>query len=244
MKKYSSLNLVKMQNIVFKSIQGFNKLFSFIFSRHRGKNFVYVAIGDSSVEGLGASHPDRSYTGIIYQQLKLTLKNTQYHNLGKAFAKVNDVIENQLDKTIALKPDLITISVGTNDIIKKTSFKEFEKELFHLLSNLKTNTTADIVINTIPDLTNAPVVPRHMRLAGKVILSRVNNIIRKQAKACDVRLVDLYETSRIFTRSYPEVLSEDGFHPSDFGYAIWANTIIGEIKHLLWHDKKDLSALK
>ncbi len=229
-----------MQSLIFKSVQRFNKVVSYIFRRKR-KDFIYVALGDSSVEGLGASSPDRSYTGVIHKQLRLILKNTQYHNLGKAYAKVNDVIENQLDKAIDLKPDLITISVGTNDIIKKTSLKQFEKDLFELLSTLKTHTTADIVINTIPDMTGAPAVPKHLRLAGKMMLAITNNVIRKQSELCDVRLVDLYQTSRIFTQSYPEVLSDDGFHPSDFGYAIWANTIIGEIKHILWQDKRDIS---
>ena len=226
-----------MQNIIFKSIQTFNRLLSFFF-RPKSTDFIYVAIGDSSVEGLGASKPDRSYTGVIHRQLRLVLKNTRYYNLGKAYAKVRDVIENQLDRAIDLSPDLITISVGANDIIKKTSLKQFEKDLFHLLSTLKTSTTSDIVINTIPDITGAPAVPKYLKLAGKVMLSRINNIIRNQAEKCDVRLVDLYLTSRIFTQSYPEVLSEDGFHPSDFGYAIWANTIIGEIKHLLWQQKE------
>ena len=80
--------------------------------------------------------------------------------------------------------------------------------------------------------TYAPAVPRHLRIATRLGVSRINAIIKKQAEKTHVILVDVYKQSLVFVRDYPEVVSADGFHPSDFGYAIWANTIISEIRHL------------
>lgn len=219
-----------------KHIQKFlSKIEPFILAawEKNNKSFVYVAIGDSSVEGVGASTSDRSYPGIIHQHLKLAHKDIDYNNLGKSGARIKDVLDKQLPKTLDLAPQLITISIGANDILHGTPFKEFEKDLHKLLSTLKKQTAAEIVISTIPDLTAAPAIPKHLRFASKVFLRRINSIIRKQAKKSQVKLVDVYESSRIYTQHYPEVISSDGLHPSDFGYVIWANAIIHELKDLL-----------
>lgn len=204
----------------------------------RSKPFVYVAIGDSSVEGIGASTPQRSYTGIIHEHLKLIRKAIDYHNFGKAHATVNDVNERQLQNTISLHPQLVTISIGANDIIKHTPIREFEKSLQFLLDNLKKCTTAEIVINTLPDLSHAPAIPTRLKAMSALWVIRINLIIKKLAIKYQVTLVDLYEQSRLYTQNYPEIVSKDGFHPSDFGYAIWANIILSEIKHILYPSKQ------
>lgn len=202
------------------------------FLNSKKKNFVYVSLGDSSVEGIGASHPGRSYTGIIHEHLKLVQKNTSYHNLGKAGANVHDVIEKQLKSAIELQPTLITLSIGTNDLKQHTPLKVFNHDLEFLLKTLKKQTSAEIIINNIPPLMYAPAIPKYLRGATGILVSRINQGIKNIAEKTNVLLVDLYKQSLIFVRDYPEAVSKDGFHPSDFGYAIWANTIISEIDHL------------
>src|SRR5947209_6857580 len=110
----------------------FRKLVVARFSR-KPQPYVYVAIGDSSVEGAGASRPDRSYTGIICASLREKHKLVHFYNLGRSFASVRDVLETQLDKAIGYHPDLITISVGANDVNKKTQLRQFDKDLQLLL---------------------------------------------------------------------------------------------------------------
>src|SRR5476649_2192485 len=88
--------------------------------------FTYVAMGDSTVEGVGASHPDRSYASIIYTSILQKHKRAIYHNFGESGAPVREVIENQLEKAIAAKPDLITISVGANDIRLRRKLSNYE----------------------------------------------------------------------------------------------------------------------
>ena len=91
------------------------------------KSFVYVALGDSTVEGIGATAPHRSYTGILHGVIKEKKKRTHYHNLGIAGATIQDVIRLQLAKAIELQPDLITLSVGANDIKKRTTTKKLSQ---------------------------------------------------------------------------------------------------------------------
>lgn len=208
-------------------------------SANAKRSFVYVAIGDSTVQGLGATTPQRSYAGIIFEVIKSTYKNAQFHNLGVMDSRVKDVLQYQLKKAISLSPDLITISIGANDIRRRTSSIEFERDLHTLLLTLKKETLAEIVINNIPDMSLTPAVPKKLKTLSRIQVNRFNQRITRQAKKVGVILVDLYALSQIYGKNYPEMISQDGFHPSDFGYAIWANTVVIHLQHLLFPSRKN-----
>ncbi len=199
--------------------------------------FIYVALGDSTVEGVGASRPDRSFAYIISAFLKQSKGNVIFHNLGKSGATISDVITHQLGKAVALNPHLVTISVGANDIRHKTKTNDFINNLNLLLQTLSEKTDAEIVINNIPDLSLAPAVPAYLKHISKLLVKKFNAIIEEEVKKYHVILVDLYFQSKIYTKAYPEAISEDKFHPSDFGYALWANTIIAHMQHILFNQK-------
>lgn len=192
--------------------------------------FIYVALGDSTVEGHGASHRDRAYPSIIYNTLKLRYPKAEYYNFGQGGARVEEVAEKQLHEAVVLNPNLITLSIGANDIASQTKISDFETRLEYILSKLTSNTKAHIVINSIPDLSATTTLSRFAKIYGNYRIGLFNKIIETLSEKYNIQFVDLYLQSRIFARNYPEVLSHDGLHPSDTGYALWANTIITQIQ--------------
>jgi lysophospholipase L1-like esterase len=196
-------------------------------------SLTYVALGDSTVEGIGASHTSKTYTAVIYSALQKSYRNVTYLNLGKGGAQIADVIENQLKKTIAATPNLITISIGANDIFKRRSTKQFAAHLEILLKTLTEQTDTTIVINTIPDFSHVPSIPPVLRTYCKVQGKRFNKIIEKTAQTYNVIVADLYTHTKILGKNYPEIFAEDGLHPSDLGYAIWAHSILVKIENIL-----------
>lgn len=211
------------------------KIFSFVNSKwllslrrllFRPKKFVYVAIGDSTVEGIGASHSSKSCPSLVFQKIKKDKKEAVFYNLGKGGAKVRDVVESQLARTIELKPNLITISVGGNDLHRRTRLKYFEKDFLHLIKTLKEKTDAEIIISNIPDVSLLPTLSIFVKYLSKFMTGRLNRVINKHARQFKCILIDLYDGSRIHSKKYADLISSDGFHPSDKGYALWANAII------------------
>lgn len=201
------------------------------------KPFVYVAIGDSTVQGTGASHPSRSTAGIIFATILANKKNASYHNLGVEGARISEVRGKQVEQAIALKPDLITISVGANDIRLRTGMTSFRKDVTSLLEKLRKETDATIVISTIPDLSCTPRVPFMIKGITNLMVKRLNAVITELAREYKIICIDMYHQSRVYAKHYPEMIAQDGFHPSDFGYALWANTIISQISHILFPRK-------
>lgn len=82
----------------------------------------YVALGDSSTEGLEDPGSDGRHRGWA-DRLALHVAQTQgapllYANLAVRGRKTRELLEQQLEPALAMRPDLATIFSGTNDIIR------------------------------------------------------------------------------------------------------------------------------
>ncbi len=196
--------------------------------------FVFVTLGDSTAEGVGASHKEKTFAAIIYNVLKQENKKAKFFNLGRSRAKIRDVIDHQLPQIIDLKPDLTLISVGANDLRARTKISDFERDFEYLIEELKNKTNSKIIVSSIPDFSNLPSISFFLHFFVKKLIEKFNKVLRKKAEEKNIIFVDLHWGSRVFTKKYPELISEDGFHPSDMGYALWAAVIISQAKeHLL-----------
>lgn len=84
----------------------------------------YVAIGDSFSEGLDDVDPQspesfRGWADMLATRLsERGAGNFQYANLAIRGRLVADIVENQLPKALELKPDLISLVGGGNDILR------------------------------------------------------------------------------------------------------------------------------
>jgi lysophospholipase L1-like esterase len=83
-----------------------------------------------------------------------------------------------------------------------------------------------IVVNLIPDLA---ATPRFSRSNAREAVGRqsvaFNEVIERLGRAHGAELVDLYTASRLELPLRPELVWSDGYHPSDLGYARWAELV-------------------
>ncbi|KJL18452.1 GDP-mannose-dependent alpha-mannosyltransferase [Microbacterium oxydans] len=80
----------------------------------------YVALGDSLTEGLCDPAPDGALRGWA-DRLALLLAakgGLHYANLAIRSKRVRDVSGAQLDRALELRPDLVSILIGANDLVK------------------------------------------------------------------------------------------------------------------------------
>lgn len=213
-----------MRMIFIKLIKRIRK----IFKLKQVSPFVCVAIGDSTVEGIGASSPHHTFTSLVFKSVKERVRHARLHNFGKSGARIGDVLTQQIDKAIKLRPNLVLISVGGNDILHLTSLQKFDAKFKLLIEKLTQETEALLVINNIPDMSIAPAVPSIFSLLVKLQVKRFNGRIIKYTKSTRGIFIDLYSHSNLL-KGFKEFVAIDGFHPSDIGYAVWASLIIAKI---------------
>jgi acyl-CoA thioesterase I len=185
---------------------------------------VYVALGDSTVEGIGASSQDTNYVSRLHARLREHYRNARVVNLGVGGATSEHVISRQLDRAVALRPQLLTLSVGPNDITSRVSVKTYAENMDTILGRLAKETEAVIVVNLLPDLAVTPRFRGRGELASVVghLSTEFNEELARVAKRHGAAVVDLYRASRREVPGHPELLARDGYHPSDLGYARWA----------------------
>ena len=183
----------------------------------------YVALGDSTVEGVGATRAEFTYVSRLHERLRVMYPAARVANLGVGGATSADVLRRQLDRAIALGPHLVTIAIGPNDITTRVPVAEYEENLATILGRLRDETTAVVVVNLIPDLVVTPRFRKHRErdaLARRTVL--FNEALERLSRAYGAEVVDLYTASQREIPARRELVGRDGYHPSDVGYARWA----------------------
>jgi lysophospholipase L1-like esterase len=185
------------------------------------EDFVYVALGDSAAQGIGASKPTKGYVGLIAEELqKTTKKQVKLINLSKSGAKAVDVLKTQLPayKQMQLSDDhILTMEIGANDIM---AFDEsrFEREMDELMSQLPKNT----IVSDIPSFLGSRLASREPTVL------KANEIINRLAAKHGFKLAELHR--RVEVNHGLRTFAADFFHPSDYGYKVnWTEAFMEKI---------------
>ncbi len=182
---------------------------------------LYVAIGDSAAQGVGASQPGRSYVGLIAQHLRQrTGRSVRVVNLSTSGARLREAISMQLAPLGNLSPDVVTVAIGANDM---PSFDRdrFTRELTEVYDSLP----AGSIVAEVPSF-YLGAVERNVRSA--------NSIIHQLADEHGFEVAPLYARTRgqgaaLYTLNQ---VAADFFHPNDRGYRVWASAFLPLIDRL------------
>ena len=172
---------------------------------------LYVAIGDSAAQGIGASRPDHSYVGVLARSLRAhTDRAVRVVNLGVSGATVALALDAQLPKFATLEPDVVTVSIGGNDV---ASFdpERFERDLATLFDALPSHA----IVANLPSFHFLP-AERRVRAA--------NAIVRRLAADRGLTVAPLHaRTRRQGLWGVSTQFAGDLFHSNDRGYRVWAS---------------------
>lgn len=175
----------------------------------------YVALGDSSTEGLNDTDERgllRGWSERLASHLAAATGPLQYANLAVRGRTTREVLEEQLAPALALDPDLATLFVGTNDVTaRRFDETQFAVDLEAMQSALQAAGAA-VLGFTLPDL--SPVMPVARLIRGRV--RRMNERIRAVSARTGSLLVDF---EAVPTTSDPRLWSEDRIHANSEGHA-------------------------
>ena len=114
-----------------------------------GSGPLWVVLGDSTAQGIGAPGYEQGYVGQLRQMLEERSSATwRVLNLSRSGAKVADVVADQLPRLEALdvEPELVTCAVGANDLVARTPADRFDADLRTIIARLP----AGSVLATVP----------------------------------------------------------------------------------------------
>lgn len=172
---------------------------------------LWVVLGDSMSQGIGASAYDKGFVGQLHKLLADNGAQYRIVNLSVSGARVEDVLNRQLPamEQLGIDPKLVTVLVGSNDMIKKKYRRDLPKRYHKLLESLPVGT----------------IIASPFGNAG--LGAQLNKMIVSTAHERRMQVVENQLGTGV--SSWRGKLAEDHFHPNDKGYAELAQSFFKTI---------------
>lgn len=179
----------------------------------------FVALGDSLTAGKGDAGPGGHPVGWAQRLADVLSVRTAVRctltNMADDRATVSSVLKEQLPKVAAAEPDLVSVTVGMNDI-RARGFDEmtFKSELGQLLEGLAA-TKAKVLTCTLPNIAAIMPLPPDLTEIARERMRLASDIIREQADSYEAVCLDAWSLPGL---SDPELYSADKMHPNGKGH--------------------------
>jgi len=176
---------------------------------------LWVVLGDSTAQGLGARSPDGGYVGQVLAELRRqTGLPWRVLNLSVSGSLTRDVLGAQLP-VMPAHADLVTCGIGINDILYTSPAR--------LFADLRT------LIAALPDQTvllDLPLPAGCWGFLGRASVPYVTRINRTIHQAAAARGLPVAEVSAHFLPPWSGKFASDCFHPSQDGHRDWARALL------------------
>jgi len=188
---------------------------------------VYVALGDSLTAGRDDHGPNGGRIGWAQRLAGILSTRTAVPcaltNLAADGASVAVVLEQQLPWLARMEPhvpDLVSVTVGMNDI-RDPAFRgeRFAAGLGLLLDGLAA-TGATVLTCTLPDIAGIMALPADLVEVARVRMRQASDIIRDQAARRGAVCLDIWA---IPGSADPGLFGPDRIHPNAIGHQLMAD---------------------
>lgn len=178
----------------------------------------FVALGDSFTEGLWDFRPDGSLRGWadrVAERLARDVSGFRYANLSVRGRKLDEIADQQVTQLERLKPSLVSVGAGANDIIRtKASPAELGNRFHRMLGRIVDMNDQVIVFAGFDPRKRIPMTGGPGERAHAY-----NECIRRSASMLGVSVVDLWSLPRLYE---DRMWAPDRLHLSSDGHALVA----------------------
>lgn len=182
-----------------------------------------LAIGESTVAGLGAKTHAEAFTGQFAKHLsQKTEKTVHWHALGESGITIRRTLNELIPKLPPKNMDVIAVAIGANDVFGLASPKKWRHDLGEFLEVLRErNPEAEILMANVPMIRDFIALPNPLRY----VLSRLAKLHHFNAQD----LISNIENVTYFddVKRVKDDFFSDGIHPSILGYDQWTEELVG-----------------
>jgi lysophospholipase L1-like esterase len=194
----------------------------------------YLALGDSYTIGTGASSPANSWPTLISARLARQIhRRVLLTNPAVNGFTTLDLIKHELPQIRRVKPDLVTILIGVNDLVRDRSPEDYRASLVEIYDELAKEKALGVRVFAV-SIPNWSVVPAAREFGDperiRDLTDTFNDIAREEAEKRGFGWIDITAAS-LSGLGTPGWIASDGLHPGDNQYAAWAEVI--------WHSVRE-----
>jgi len=191
----------------------------------------YVALGDSYTIGTSVAEAERWPNQLAGRIDELDLAGNPAVN---GFTSA-DLINDELPRLDALRPELVSVLIGVNDVVQGVPDSQYSGNVAIILEELLTRLPPSrILCIATPDYTVTPSGAAFGDPAQQSdAIIRFNAILREACEHREVRFVpEIFEISQAALDD-PSLVADDGLHPSGKQYSLWVDAIEPIVRELI-----------
>ncbi len=184
----------------------------------------YLALGDSFTIGTGTS-PDLSFPARLVRLWSARGRTVTLRNPAVNGYTTGDLIADELPVVRDFAPDVITVLIGGNDIVRGWSEDRYRAQLRHIYQRLRAD-APEAALYGLPQpdwsLSSAASAFGDPRAFGSTI-ERFNGIAKEEVERAGGMYLDIFPLTR--EQAKRGMFAADGLHPSAAAYAEWAEAL-------------------
>jgi acyl-CoA thioesterase I len=196
-----------------------------------GDSITWWGIGEGETIGTG-------YVRLLHDYLKVSYPERDFEIFNKGISgnRVTDLAERWKQDVISLRPDIVSISIGINDVWRQVDSPEIDQVYPEKFEGIY-----DSLLKNINEKTNASIILMEPTIIGEDVQSLGNTLLKPYVE-CVHRLADKYSATLIPThQAFIEFLESrnenpltiDGVHMNSMGNMLMAKTWIQAAKLVL-----------
>jgi len=186
-------------------------------------------VGDSTMAGVGVRHQSAALAFQVASSLATRLRRTvRWQLVARSGVNTSQALEFVKGQEL-LPADVLVTALGTNDVTSQRKLHQFIADYEALVCALSKRAGAKFaVISGLPPLHLTPAMPQPLRwYLGRYAHLLDEGLQRWIATQRNVAYVSLQWASN------PKDMAEDGFHPGEDQYRVWAELVAESIARLL-----------
>lgn len=179
-------------------------------------NLKLLILGDSAAAGVGCATQSDALTGQLVAQLESRVQ-VQWQLIAQSSLTCQGV--HELLQQHEPEPfDAVLVSVGVNDVTRRTSLEQWRWELEALTNTLLNRHQAKLILFTaVPPMHRFTALPQPLRWFVGLQARDLNQVLKEHCQ--DFAPCDLLHFDIPFNPIY---LAADGYHPSKDACTLWA----------------------
>ena len=194
----------------------------------------YLALGDSYTIGEAVAAEARWPAMLIARLRRAGVVIDDPRIVAVTGWTTDELAQGMAEASLAPMYDLVSLQIGVNNQYRGRSAEDYRSEFAGLLARaiaLAGDRPERVVVVSIPDwgVTRFAHDQQRDPAAIAVALDAFNAIARDQARRSGAHFVDITPISR----SHPDLLADDGLHPSAAQYSLWVEAILPVMRKAL-----------
>ena len=190
-----------------------------------------LALGDSYTVGESVVENERWPVQLSEELGKRGIEVKELKIIAKTGWRVDQLMEAVKQEELDENWDLVTLLIGVNDHYQGRSVDSYEEifpEILHMAITLAREDPKKVMVLSIPDYAYTPFGRDKDPMIISSELHSFNRINRIVSKRYGARYVNITRISKQGLKN-PELVAQDGLHPSGKQYAYWVKEVLNEL---------------